>query len=307
MWNKLWSYTLFKWPSWGSWSQSWEPLLSVFVWVLTGVFQCVPTFFWCADFRVGVHLQAKPPSVCLSPLSVCFSAISVFLLLPLLQSFIYIPKPHPYRAAQLLPLKMYLALTDEKFKESDGGFQQLMKGKRYLACCVSQMDVGIVAVAWVAGTRDYRQNLCTKAYFNPLARARTHLGSHGTHGNERMHGKDKGKPQPAEPLSYLWQNQNHKMHHSNIYFGMSSFNSVFFPPSLLALGQYAGTKHGFQKKEKKVFSVWRQIGKFIPLPRGVKLIKTYYLSCHMGTYLSAHNPFLLKEKKNCRCSVTYTL
>lgn len=235
--------------------------------------------------------------MCLSPLSVCFSAISVFLLLPLLQSFIYIPKPHPYRAAQLLPLKMYLALTDEKFKESDGGFQQLMKGKRYLACCVSQMDVGIVAVAWVAGTRDYRQNLCTKAYFNPLARARAHLGSHGTHGNERMHGKDKGKPQPAEPLSYLWQNQNHKMHHSNIYFGMSSFNSVFFPPSLLALGQYAGTKHGFQKKEKKVFSVWRQIGKFIPLPRGVKLIKTYYLSCHMGTYLSAQNPFLLKEKK----------
>lgn len=92
-----------------SWSQSWEPLLFVFVWVLTGVFQCVPTFFWRADFRVGVHLQAKPPSVCLSPLSVCFSAISVFLLLPLLQSFIYIPKPHPYRAAQLLPLKMYLA------------------------------------------------------------------------------------------------------------------------------------------------------------------------------------------------------
>lgn len=36
---------------------------------------------------------------------------------------------------------------------------------------------------------------------------------------------------------------------------MSSFNSIFFPPSLLALGQYAGTKHGFQKKEKKVFSV----------------------------------------------------
>lgn len=65
------------------------------------------------------------------------------------------------------------------------------------------MEVGIVAVAWVAGTGDYRQNLCTKAYFNPLARARTHLGSHGTHENEQMHGKGKGKPQPAEPLSYL--------------------------------------------------------------------------------------------------------
>lgn len=53
---------------------------------------------------------------------------------------------------------------------SDGGFQELMKGKRNLPLCVSQMDVGIVAVAWVAGTRDYRQKTSVQSLLQSHSR-----------------------------------------------------------------------------------------------------------------------------------------
>lgn len=101
-----------------------------------------------------------------------------------------------------------------------------------------------------------------------------------------MRRKDKDGLRTAEPLSYLWQKQEPKK------FGMSSFSS---PPPPLSLPWDNTLAQSTGSRKRKKILLWCQTEKCIPLPPGVKLIKTYYYSCHTETYLWAHNRFLLKS------------
>lgn len=151
-----------------------------------------------------------------------------------------------------------------------------MKGERNLPLCVSQMDVGIVAVAWVAGTGTIGKTSVQSLLQSLSAGLHTSLliwpAWKWANAQERQR-----KPQPAEPLSYLWQNRNQKCI-IQIYFGMSSLNSSSLSlPWDNTLAQNMGSQ--------TFFLVQRQIEKCIPLPWGVKLIKTCYYGCHMETCL----------------------
>lgn len=171
--------------------------------------ECVGVCIPFSGVRIDRYVEAKLPSVSVISFPHFFYHLSLFSSsLSLKLSFIYL-NPTPIPGSPVASFEDVLSWTDEKFKASDGSFQQLMKGKRNLPLCVSQMDVGIVAVAWVAGT-----GTIGKTSVQSLLQSLS-PGSHTSwliwHAWKWANAQERQrKPHPAEPLSYLWQNRNQK-------------------------------------------------------------------------------------------------
>lgn len=187
-------------------------------------------------------------------LSLCFYELSFFVFF--FQLYIHIPKPHPYQATTVAAFVDVLRMNwREILKWVTPAFNSSRKAKE------------ICHRAWVKRLWELLQ---WHGDYRPLHKAVLQSFRPGSHtywliwcawkwanAQERQR-----KRQAAEPLSYLRQIRTQKCI-IQIYFGMSWFNSFF---SLLALGQYIGTKH-------LIFffffpSLGRQIEKLIPLPLG---------------------------------------
>lgn len=162
------------------------------------------------------------------------------------------------------------------------------------------MDVGIVAVAWVAGT-----GTIGKTSVQSLLQSLS-PGSHTTrliwHAWKWANAQERQrKPQPAEPWSYLWQIRNQKMYHSNIFWHVF-IQQVF---SLLALGQYFGTKHELSKKISRSDAKSRNL---FHCPGESSSLNILLLLSNGHLPIGTQSISVKKKKKkNCRCSVTYTL
>lgn len=168
-----------------------------------------------------------------------------------------------------------------------------MKGRRNLPLCESNWW-GNCCSGIVTGTGDYRKNLCTKLT-SILQPGRTHLGSYGTHKNEHVNRKDKVSASRAPELA-LTKTETKK--ESFKYILAYLHWTAFFSPCRGTIDQNKAWLFywGF-------FPLPCQIEKFIPLPWGVELIKTYcYSPLHGGPTYRHTIRFV-----NCKRSVTYTL
>lgn len=112
-----------------------------------------------------------------------------------------------------------------------------MKAKRNLPLCVSQMDGGIVAVAWVAGTGTIRKSLLQSLSLGSHASWLIWCAWKWANAQERQR-----KPNPWATFDKL----EPKVYHSNIFWHV--FIQLFFLFFFhLALGKQSGANRGFLK------------------------------------------------------------